>query len=231
MSFKTNLRRNQALTAIDVNNVQLLNNYELTRSFNNESIVNKNTKLIIVGTFTPPEGRKNGYFYSAGKNGVYKLLDNYFASKNSKFVELKKDLINEKSNKTLCVKNIKNELQKFNIAFLDVIDFAIAPTQSCKDDDIKVFNLDYNSFKKKLDNMSDFNFVCTSKNAVMGLLCILEKFGISAKNDEMFPIELSYNNKKFAIDLASQQVRNSKYNNNKIKNRQLHWCNILAKYI
>lgn len=230
MSFKSNLKKCESLTAADIGNYNVPSGFGLCRSFNNNPTIDSNTKLIIVGTLTPPEGRKNGYFYSADGNGVYGLLDNYFAGK-SNFLNLKNKLI-ASSNKAQCVEDIKNELKKFNIAFLDVIDCAIASTTSPNDNEILYFNLDFGSFKNVLETLADFNFVCTSKNAVEGLLCILKKFGIVATNTGTYPIALSYNNKKFVIDLAPQIVRGKiKYNNEPITNRRAHWMKILAKYI
>ena len=227
MSFKSNLKKCESLTATDVGNYNIPNGFDLCRSFNCNHAIDSNTKLIIVGTLTPPEGRKNGYYYSAGMNGVYSLLDNYLADK-SNFLNLKNKLI-ASSNKAQCVDNIINELKKFNIAFLDVIDCAIASTTSPDDNEILYFNLDFGSFKNVLDTLSEFNFVCTSKNAVEGLLCILKKFGIVATNTGTYPIDLSCNNKKFFIDLAPQIVRNTKYNNAKIKGQQKHWDNVLKR--
>ena len=42
---------------------------ERDKSFNyNHSSINENTKVIIVGTYTPKNGRDNGYYYSSQKN-------------------------------------------------------------------------------------------------------------------------------------------------------------------
>ena len=230
MKFDSTLKKCQLSTAVNVKNHNIQNDFELCRSFNCNHAIDSNTKLIIVGTLTPPDGRKNGYFYSADGNGVYGLLDNYFSG-NSNFLKLKENLINTQVNKEQCVEDIKKELKRFDIAFLDVIDYAIAPTNSPDDNYIQYFNLDYDSFKNVLDTLSDFNFVCTSKNAVEGLLCILERFGIAVKNAEKYPIKLSYNNKSFNIDLVPQIVRNTKYNKDKIKNQKEHWNKILINYI
>lgn len=234
MSFRTKLKKNQEKTATEIKKSKVTAGYELCQSFNRKSAVNNDTKMIIVGTLTPPDGRKNGYFYSAPKNRVYNLLDNYFENQDRRcnLSDLKKELISkETSGKTSIVNQIINELQNHNIAFLDVIDFAIASKNSSKDDDILDFNLDYNTFQNVLSTSSDLKFVCTSQNAAMGLICILEKIGAHIINPQVYPISVKYNNKDFVIDLAPQMIRNSKYNESKIKNRQNHWNNILKQYI
>lgn len=230
MKFESTLKKCQSSTKNEVAYYNFLNDFEWCRSFNYNHAIDSNTKLIIVGTLTPHDGRKNGYFYSADGNGVYGLLDEYFAGK-SNFLNLKNKLI-ASSNKAQCIDDIINELKKFNIAFLDVIDCAIASTTSPDDDEILYFNLDFDSFKNLLDTLSDFNFVCTSKNAVEGLLYILKKHCTVPTNVGTYPINLSYNNKKFFIDLAPQILRGKiKYNNVPITNRRAHWMKILAKYI
>ncbi len=43
---------------------------EFVENFNKYSCVTPKTRLIIVGTITPPDGMNNGYFYTAPHNSV-----------------------------------------------------------------------------------------------------------------------------------------------------------------
>ena len=85
-------------------------------SFNSQSNLDNNTKILIVGTFTSPLGIYNGYFYGAQRNCVYKRLDELFNTGNI-FQTLKKRLI-ETNNKKEVVEQINKELSERNIAFL-----------------------------------------------------------------------------------------------------------------
>ena len=85
------------------------------KSFNNDyRLVREDTKVIIVGTITSPQGRgaNKDFYYMSPYNPMYRIIDNYFASigKPSDFV------INKKEGN---IKAIINELNKKGIAFLD----------------------------------------------------------------------------------------------------------------
>lgn len=238
MNFQRNCEDFKNYNKSKVQQQPIPQNFELCSSFNAKNAITSKTKVIIVGTLTPPAGRKNGYFYSAPKNCVYKLLDNFFKIKNNNtnFVQYKENLINAiNAQKGIYIKQIKNELKNNSIAFLDIIDTAIASTTSYKDDEIAIFNLDYNSFKNVLNRQQDIVFLCTSKKAVYGLHCILDQLCnvSSAINTNKYPQSLKYNNSiNITIDLIPQNVRGGViYNGNKIKNRQNHWNSVLDKYL
>lgn len=117
-------------------------------SFNSQSNLDKNTKILIVGTFTSPLGIYNGYFYGAQRNCVYKRLDELFNTGNI-FQTLKKRLI-ETNNKKEVVEQINKELSERNIAFFDVV-------EECKrkipcspyDKDLEVIRFALDTFKEK----------------------------------------------------------------------------------
>ena len=50
------------------------------------------TEIIIVGTITPTEGMKNGYFYTASRNRIYGYID---AARGTSLVKKKTDLMQE----------------------------------------------------------------------------------------------------------------------------------------
>ena len=54
-------------------------------SFNKDyHLVNPNTKVIIVGTITPPKGRlvNGGFYYMSEQNRMYDILDAYYKAVN-----------------------------------------------------------------------------------------------------------------------------------------------------
>ena len=69
---------------------------EIVESCNKNNCLNTKTKLVIVGTITPPDGA--GYFYTAPRNKIYGYID-YAINTNLK--ELKKQFINLKKIKNL----------------------------------------------------------------------------------------------------------------------------------
>lgn len=142
--------------------------YELVNSLNNKFFDKKlieNAKIIIVGTITPENGMNNGYYYSSDRNKVYGLIDYCFSTEENGLVILKRQLrqANEKSE---IIKKIKNYLFEHKIAFLDIINKAIRKIGSSLDDDIVEYTFDFESFKYCNNNQK---FVCTSKNAKIGL--------------------------------------------------------------
>lgn len=155
--------------------------FEKTTSFNKISNTNQDTKLVIVGTITPPLCKADRYFYTSPNNKVYKIIDNYFGiecSSGKSLVKMKKKLSDCCTNyeKTKCIEDIKNILNEHKIAFIDVIDSVIRFKNSSDDRDIVLFSFDQKSFNKaKHVN----NFICNSKNACA---CFQEnKFGETKK--------------------------------------------------
>lgn len=180
--------------------------YERCTSFNNISNFDENTKIIIVGTLTPKKGRDNGYFYSSPTNRMLEILDTYFLSKNkqSKLLAIKNKLIQNPQDKSI-IEELKKELTKNNLAFLDVVKTAIASSTTASDDEIIEFDLDYETFAK-LKNQNVV-YICNSLNAEYAL-------NIIAKN----------NNQDMKIDYAPQIWRRTKQI---IQNR---WNEVLNKY-
>ena len=127
----------------EFNKIEIKPNFEKAESCNFNHCVTPETKLIIVGTITPPAGA--GYFYSAPRNKIYGYLDECFSDTNLK--ELKKQLHSENSNKTEIVEQIKQQLISKKIAFLDVIKYAIRKKDSPADNDITFCTLDEDVFK------------------------------------------------------------------------------------
>lgn len=194
MSFKT--KCNQCV----INKSNIPQNYEYCKSFNEDHAIDENTKVIIVGTLTPHDGRQNGYFYSARKNPTYGILDDYFGQ--NKFLELKSKLISNPQDKNV-IKKIKKELQNKHIAFLDVVKEAISPILSPADDDIDSLILDYGSFRNINTNIV---FICNSLAAEYALCKIQKK-----------------NNTTNTILYAPQIARIKK------EDKQSRWKNVLDK--
>ena len=123
--------------------------YEIAESFNRETTLDDNTKLLIVGTLTPPDG-KGKYFYST-RNSVYGLIDEALETPNNnngiKLVNLKKRFNSDESNNQKVREEIKKHLKKNKIAFLDVVKYAVRNKHSSDDKDIMIAELDYDVFK------------------------------------------------------------------------------------
>ena len=136
-------------------------------SFNNAyHLVNDNTKLIIVGTITSPQGRgvNKDFYYMSPYNPMYRILDKYFESINkpSSFVKYKKE-----GN----IPAIIEELNDKGITFIDVIKSCNNPKNSSLDDDLEDILLDYDAFKG-IDK--SIVMLANSKNAYGALLKIKE---------------------------------------------------------
>lgn len=117
-------------------------NQEFVRSFNASNCLTKDTKLVIVGTITPPKG--NGYFYTAPRNRIYGYIDAHFG--NTELKDLKSKLSNVNFNSVNVVDDIKKTLIQRKIAFLDVFEYVIRKTGSSSDSDIDYVSLDCDSF-------------------------------------------------------------------------------------
>jgi len=132
----------------------------LACSYNKNTTLSKDTKLVIVGTLTPPD---TAYFYCSFYNRIYGYIDEALkklgrgGTKTLK--ELKRGLQevhNERVNINLVneteisskVTSIKEILLKNGIAFLDVMDKAIRSRESPYDEDIKYYTLAKNDFKE-----------------------------------------------------------------------------------
>ena len=137
------------------------------KSFNNDyHLVNKDTKVIIVGTITSPQGRgtNKDFYYMSPYNPMYRILDAYFNSINkpSSFVRNKKA-----GNITAIIEELKEK----KIAFIDVVKTCSNPKNSSLDDDLEDIQLDYEAFKIINENVV---MLANSKNAYNALLKIRE---------------------------------------------------------
>ena len=113
------------------------------KSFNSDyHLINEDTKVIIVGTITSPQGRgtNKDFYYLSPYNPMYRILDAYFNSINkpSSFVRNKKA-----GNITAIIEELKEK----KIAFIDVVKTCSNPKNSSLDDDLEDIKLDYEAFK------------------------------------------------------------------------------------
>lgn len=162
------------LANASVDNIEVTSGYTKSTSFNKDSTYDGETKILIVGTFTPYCGRRAGYFYCSERNGLFSIIDYCFDDKQS-LVDAKKELLdnlNDKFTKIKKIEQIKKILNKRKIAFLDVIKEAISPYNDPSDDAILSYVLDYDSFKKMDFNKIDL-IIANSKNALVALEYIL----------------------------------------------------------
>ena len=136
-------------------------------SFNRDyHLLTPNTKVIIVGTITPPKGRLvgSGFYYMSDKNRMYDILDAYYkiTGKPSSF---------KKNKKAGNIPALIEELKDKGLAFIDVIESCNNPKESYKDDDLEDIKLDYEAFK---DINEGTILIANSKNAYGALLKIAE---------------------------------------------------------
>lgn len=141
-------------------------------SFNKDyRLVNKATKVIIVGTITSPQGRdiNKNFYYMSPHNPMYRIIDAYFNSigKQSNFV------INKKKGN---IKEIIKELNEKGIAFVDVIESCLNPKNSSLDNDLEDIKLDYEAFKGIDESIA---MIANSKNAYNALIRIKENNGFT----------------------------------------------------
>ena len=134
-------------------------NYEYCESFNQLSmklIKNNDIRYLIAGTLTPPKGRKNGYFYMASRNKMFRYIDLSFSD--GLYLEQQKNNPAE----------IEKILRKRQVAFIDVINEAIVSKVSSRDDDILSYTLDYKSFEEIFSMNPNIKIAVNSKNAEAG---------------------------------------------------------------
>ena len=166
-------------------------NYEYCKSFNELSmklIRNNDIRYLIVGTLTPPEGRKNGYFYTASKNKMFRYIDLSF----SDGMDLEKQKLNTREIEAILCKR----------QFLDVVNEAIVLKGSSRDDDILSYTLDYNRFKKIFSKNPNIKIAVNSKNAEAGFKQIcneLKKYNIKY---ELIPQNIRGNFRIYKSELS-----------------------------
>ena len=140
--------------------------FSLESSFNQETTLNEETKLVIVGTITPPNTK---YFYCSYYNFIYGYIDEALelsGSENS-LKKLKYGLSKVDNHRIrielLSPTEIKSRVDKIKsilitkkIAFLDTMDKVIRKSDSPYDKDILYYSVDYTSLEelKKLKNVT-----------------------------------------------------------------------------
>ena len=87
--------------------------YEQVTSFNSQNCITEDTEIVIVGTITPTEGMKNGYFYTAPQNRIYGYID---VARGTSLVKKKTDLMKEPlcEKRKQIISEVKNELKEPN---------------------------------------------------------------------------------------------------------------------
>lgn len=167
------------VTENEINNKEIPNGYEKVNSINVlDPKDNLNVKLLIVGTITPPDGE--GYYYTSKGNRIYGYIDEALGKTKLKANKLKLRDTQDVKQKEAYIAEIKDDLNKVGIAFIDVAKTVIRKKDSSADDDIKYIVLDYEVFKciKHVDNI-----ICNSNDA-------LECFN-KITNNKYSPIPLS----------------------------------------
>ena len=140
--------------------------FSLESSFNQKTTLNEETKLVIVGTITPPNTK---YFYCSYYNRIYGYIDEALqlsgpedslkmlkfglseVNNNRIAIDLLNDTIIESR-----VDKIKSILKAKKIAFLDTMSRVIRERNSPYDKDILYYSVDYKSLEdlKKLKKVT-----------------------------------------------------------------------------
>lgn len=161
MNFKTNCKKwkNNTLQDIVKSNNFCINFNHLSLNFWNKK--NKHPKIIIIGTFTPYDGRKKEFFYSSKKNNQLFFIDEKLLILKNKLQEnSKNNLIND-----AVINEILEQLYQKGIMLLDIIKASIDKTiTSASDTDIAEFCLAKEDFKHYIYN-ENVNFIFNSRNS------------------------------------------------------------------
>ena len=127
---------------------------------------------IIVGTFTPKQGRERGVFYSSDKNPMCGYIDAALKSE-TKLQNSKAKLQKTPQNADI-IKEILQHIVDNQIMFLDVIKrISDRDEESAADNDIKCFCLDKDSFEKYINR--NIKFIPNSRNAEWALNKIFDE--------------------------------------------------------
>lgn len=190
--------------ATSLTNIKTPEGYSRINSFNNlallTGLLNEKTKVVIVGTLTPPNGIKNGFFYCAKNNNQLKYIDDAINFKKPDGYSLDKEreaLINCKKDRekgiissprsTEIIDNICKILKERHIGLLDVVQEAIQSDndRDYEDDKIKAYVLDRESFFTLKDINPDVVFIANSGNARNALDCIISEMQV--KDPKWYP--------------------------------------------
>lgn len=130
---------------------KLENNMEYVEgNFNENSTIDDDTKILILGTITSQKGMKNGYFYTSDRNTLYDILDKVYDI--DKFSSLKKKIIEEKDEKDKPIEEMREALKDKKIAFIDVIKNCVRHKSKASDDAIWAYNpIDVKELIKYID--------------------------------------------------------------------------------
>ena len=148
--------------------------FSLESSFNQETTLNEETKLVIVGTITPPNTK---YFYCSYYNFIYGYIDEALklsgtesSLKKLKYglskvdnKKIKIELLNPADIKSR-VDEIKSILKRNKIAFLDTMDKVIRKRNSHYDKDILYYSVD-NAKLEQLKKLKNVTVIANSKLA------------------------------------------------------------------
>ncbi len=185
------------------NSLLVLRKYlEVDKSYNGKFTTfkyNKNTKLIIVGTITPPE--TDFYYCKYSKKPNYNTLNylfDYYKDKvtlieDERYKEdinnLKKDLANDKNNKNYYIDLLINALNDRGVLFLDVVKKVLRPASS-KDADFVCLSLDWESFLEPLKDFfakdSSLKIVTNSLDAEGYFKKIIKKVNVKTGSNYKF---------------------------------------------
>ena len=146
------------------------------KSHNDKSELSDSTKLVIVGTLTPPNTK---YFYCSHSNRIYGYLDEALKNEDKTLKGLKEGLSSYEGHPVLSGNEIDRKIEKIkeilvsnHIAFLDVMDRAIrkeGKADSPYDKDIQCYTLANDKFSV-LKNREGITIIPNSRLAEKGLL-------------------------------------------------------------
>ena len=143
-----------------LNNIfELLNKnfFEKAECLNSSHCINKDTSRVIFGSITPHNA--SGWFYTSQSNKTYWILDKIFNTNLNASLEL----INNGSNDNEeIIKDIKTELQKIKIGFLDVVQSCIRVKNDASDSAIILYipiSLEY----LEKENIANVKKYCNSQ--------------------------------------------------------------------
>ena len=167
----------------------------MVKSFNEKSNFNKETRVLIVGTLTSPEGMAHGYFYSSSHNPLYSKLSKMFdrgVEETKTFAYLKKKLICETdpSIKDQTIDAINLKLENLGIAFFDVVKYADRKDKPYSPSDDDLHDIEY-----------DKDTYLSRKGDLMAIIFS------SKRSQEMFEknIDDSFEGEKIVINLSRKK--------------------------
>lgn len=153
---------NKRVSKEEFDKLKVKKNYERVQSMNGKyNLLTDKTRILIVGTITPPGG--GDFYYTSTRNKIFGYIDQALGTQ---LKEKKIMLIRNRNNSVeseKIINEIVEELDKVGIAFIDVVKEAIRREGSSLDTDIKYVVLDYEAFND-LKNVE--HIICNSKDAL-----------------------------------------------------------------